>query len=157
MQREYPSIPIPSVGAVVFNGERVLLAQRGKAPNLGLWTLPGGAIELGESVRQAVEREVREECGLAVQAGDVVEVLDIIHRDGAGALRFHYVVIDIACRYVGGEIAPGDDAADVRWVHPDEFDALNVPAHARAVIAKARTMAARAGPSATNTPGAIIS
>jgi 8-oxo-dGTP diphosphatase len=141
MKREYPDAPIPTVGAIVFNGERVLLGQRGKEPNKGRWTLPGGAIELGETARQAAEREVREECGITVQAGDVVEVLDIIRRDDSGALRFHYVVIDLVCRYVGGDITAGDDADDVRWVHPDEFDALNVPQLARTVIAKARRMA----------------
>lgn len=145
MKREYPDAPIPTVGAVLFDGERVLLVQRAKEPNKGRWTIPGGAIELGETVRQAVEREVREECGIQVRAGDVVEVLDILYRDEAGALRFHYVLIDLACAYVGGELEHGDDVADVRWVHPDEFDALNVPENARAVIAKARAMHATAG------------
>ena len=138
MRREYPEAPIPTVGAVIFDGERVLLVLRGKEPNKGRWTIPGGAIELGETARQAVEREVREECGIRVQAGDVVEVLDIIQRDEAGALRFHYVLIDLACRYAGGEIVPGDDVSDVRWVRPDEFDLLDVPQRARVVIAKAR-------------------
>jgi ADP-ribose pyrophosphatase len=138
MKREYPDAPISTVGAVIFNGDRVLLAQRGKEPNKGRWTIPGGAIELGETVRQAVEREVREECGITVRAGDVVEVLDIVQHDEAGALRFHYVLIDLACQYTGGEIRAGDDVADVRWVHPDEFDVLNVPQRARAVFAKAK-------------------
>jgi 8-oxo-dGTP diphosphatase len=143
MQREYPEAPIPTVGAIVFKGEQVLLAQRGKEPNKGMWTLPGGAIELGETVRQAIEREVREECGIAVQAGDVVAVLDIIHHDAAGALRFHYVLIDLACQYTSGEIVAGDDVADARWVSLEEFEALDVPQRARSVIAKARQMAGR--------------
>lgn len=138
MQREYPSLPIPTVGAVVFDGERVLLARRGKAPSQGVWTLPGGAIEIGESVRQAIEREVCEECGIVVQAGQVIEVLDVIQRDQAGQVRFHYVLIDLACQYVSGHIAAGDDVVDVRWAHPDEFEALGVPPRARQVIAKAR-------------------
>jgi 8-oxo-dGTP diphosphatase len=138
LRREYPDAPIVTVGAVVFDGEHVLLARRNKQPNKGMWTLPGGAIEAGETMRQAVEREVREECGLAVQAGEVVDVLDFIFHDQAGRLHFHYVVIEIACRYLGGGISAGDDAAEARWVHPDEFDTLNVPSRARAVIAKAR-------------------
>ncbi len=142
MRREYPEAPIPTVGAVVFNGERVLLAQRGKDPNKGRWTLPGGAIELGETVQQAVEREVREECGVCVKAGPVVEVLNIIERDEAGAVRFHYVLIDLLCQYVDGETAAGDDVADARWVHPGEFDALNVPPRARAIIAQAQRLLA---------------
>jgi len=142
MRREYPPSPIPTVGATVFNGGCVLLVQRGQVPNKGRWTLPGGAIETGETMRQAIEREVREECNIQVRAGDVVEALDIIQRDEAGAVRFHYVVIDFLCEYISGEPLAGDDATDVRWVHPDEFDALNVLPRARAVIAKARAMLA---------------
>jgi 8-oxo-dGTP diphosphatase len=138
MRREYPDAPIVTVGGIVFNGDKVLLAQRGKEPNKGRWTIPGGAIELGETARQAVEREVREECGVAVRALDVVEVLDIIQRDDAGALHFHYVVLDFVCEYASGELIAGDDAAAVRWIHPEEFDACNVPHRARDVIAKAR-------------------
>ena len=139
MKREYPESPIVTVGGIVLNGERVLLAQRGKEPNKGRWTIPGGAIELGESVRQAVEREVREECSLAVQAGEVVEVLETIQRDESGAVRFHYVIIDFVCQHVGGQLRPGDDVDDARWVHAsrDEFDALDVFPPARAVIAQA--------------------
>ncbi len=147
MQREYPNAPIPTVGAVVFKGAHVLLAQRGKEPNKGMWTLPGGAIELGETARQAIEREVCEECGLTVQAGEVVEVLDILQRDEAGALRFHYVLIDMLCQYVSGEIEAGDDVADARWVSAGEFDALSVPQRARSIIARARRMIER-----TSTP-----
>lgn len=141
MPREYPDFPIPTVGAVVFKGEHVLLAQRGRAPNPGLWTLPGGAIELGETIQQAIEREVREECGLHVQAGEVVQVLNMIERDVDGAVRFHYVIIDLLCHYLDGQLAPGDDVADARWVHPSEFSALQVPPRAQAIIAKARRLA----------------
>jgi ADP-ribose pyrophosphatase len=137
MRREYPDQPIPTVCAVVFNDDCVLLVQRSKDPNRGRWTLPGGAIELGETVRQAIEREVREECGIAVKAGEVVAVLDVIQPDEAGQLRFHYVLIDLACEYISGDLTAGDDAADVRWVHPAEFDALDVPQRARAIITKA--------------------
>lgn len=140
MKREYPDGPIPTVGGIVFNGERVLLAQRGQEPNKGRWTIPGGAIELGEPARQAVEREVREECGITVRAGEVVQVLDMIQRDASGAVHFHYVVIDFLCDYVSGELRAGDDVADVRWVHPDEFDALQVAQRTREVIAQARAM-----------------
>ena len=140
MQREYPQAPIVTAGGIVFNGDGVLLAQRNREPNKGRWSLPGGAIELGETARQAIEREVREECGVVVEAGEVVQVVDILERDAAGALRFHYVVIDFLCRYVSGELSPGDDAADVRWVQPGEFDALNVMQRTRDVIAQARAM-----------------
>ena len=140
MRREYPQAPIVTAGGIVFNGTGVLLVQRNKEPNKGRWSLPGGAIELGETARQAIEREVREECGLVVQAGEVVQVLDILQRDSAGTLRFHYVVIDFLCKYVSGELSAGDDAADVRWVQPGEFDALNVLQRTRDVITKARAM-----------------
>lgn len=152
MRREYPDAPIPSVGGIVFNGERVLLVRRGKEPNKGRWSIPGGAVELGEGVRQAVEREVLEECGVHVRAGQVMEAVDIIQRDapsqgasGHSALassepRFHYVVVDFLCEYLSGEPVPGDDVAETRWAHPDEFDALDVLPSARAVIAQALAM-----------------
>ncbi len=140
MRREYPEAPIATVGGIVLNGASVLLAQRGRAPNKGRWSLPGGAIELGETARQAIEREVREECGIVIQAGEVADVLDILQRDPAGRLQFHYVVIDYVCKYVSGELIPGDDAADARWVRPGEFDTLNVLQRTRDVIAKARAV-----------------
>ena len=117
--REYPKFPIPGVGAVVLREvegrAEVLLIRRGSEPMAGGWSLPGGAVELGESVREACVRETLEETGLTVQALAEVEIVDIIHRDAAGRVQYHYVVVDILCRVLGGELLSGTDASEVAW------------------------------------------
>jgi len=117
--REYPNFPIPGVGAVVLREvegrAEVLLIRRGSEPMAGGWSLPGGAIELGESVREACVRETLEETGLIVQALAEVEIVDIIHRDVMGRVQYHYVVVDILCRVLGGELLSGTDASEVAW------------------------------------------
>ena len=117
--REYPNFPIPGVGAVVLREvdgrTEVLLIRRGSEPMAGGWSLPGGAIELGESVREACVRETLEETGLAVQPLAEVEVIDVIHRDAMGRVQYHYVVVDILCRVLGGQMLSGTDASEVAW------------------------------------------
>jgi 8-oxo-dGTP diphosphatase len=138
--RKYPDRPIVAVGAVIFHGDRVLLIQRGQEPLKGEWSLPGGVVELGETLEAALVREVREETSLDVVAGEVVEVLDSIRRDAAGRTEYHYIIIDYACRLLGdapAAAAHGTDATDVRWVAIDELERLGVTAGAIAVIRKA--------------------
>ena len=117
--REYPSRPIPGVGAVVLRvvegRAEVLLIRRGSEPMAGGWSLPGGAIELGETVREACVREIKEETGLSVEPLAEIETVDSIHRDGAGRVQYHYVVVDVLCRVVGGELLSGSDASAVVW------------------------------------------
>jgi 8-oxo-dGTP diphosphatase len=139
--RIYPERPIVAVGAVILDGERVLLVQRGQEPLKGEWSLPGGAVEIGETLEAAVVREVREETSLDVVVGPVVEVLDSIRRDAAGRAEYHYVIIDYRCRVRAGtsaDAARGTDAADVRWVPVEELDRYRVTSTAMAVIRKAR-------------------
>jgi 8-oxo-dGTP diphosphatase len=139
--RIYPDRPIVAVGAVILDGDRVLLVQRGQEPLKGEWSLPGGAVEVGETLQAALAREVREETSLDIVVGPVVEVLESIRRDGGGRAEYHYVIIDYACRVRGGtstEAARGTDAADVRWVPIDELDRYRVTGTAVAVIRKAR-------------------
>jgi 8-oxo-dGTP diphosphatase len=121
MHREYPSGPIPSVGAVVCDGDRVLLVLRGQEPSRGKWSIPGGVVELGETVQEAAQREVMEECGLEVEVGQVIAVKDAIVRDEADRIRFHYVLVDVAARCVGGELRPGSDISDARWVRKGDL------------------------------------
>ena len=120
MEREFPESPRLAVGAVVVDRGRVLLVRRGKEPLKGHWSLPGGALELGESLEEGLVREVREETGLAVEAVELIELLDRIHREGE-RVRYHYVIADYLCRVVGGEVQAGSDADAVRWVERVEW------------------------------------
>jgi 8-oxo-dGTP diphosphatase len=133
MRREYPDAPIAGVGAVIVRevtggGRQVLLIRRGQEPLKGEWSLPGGAVELGETLEEAVCREVLEETGLAVETVDVVQAFDRISRDAQGRVRYHYVLIDFLCRVKPGskaaEIVCATDALEARWAGPDDLDGL---------------------------------
>lgn len=137
MAREYPSAPVAAVGGVVIDGEAVLLIRRAFPPRQGEWSLPGGRLELGESLADGVRRELREETGLEIEVGPLVEVFDRVHRDDAGRIRYHFVIVDFLCRPTGGALRAGDDAADVRWVARREVPALGVNPHSAAVIERA--------------------
>jgi 8-oxo-dGTP diphosphatase len=122
LRREYPEAPIVGVGAVVIDGGRVLLVRRGQEPLKGEWSLPGGALELGETLQQGVVREVLEETGLTVVPAGIVEILDRITQDEAtGQIRYHYVLIDFICRVTGGTIRGASDVDDARWVPRDSL------------------------------------
>jgi 8-oxo-dGTP diphosphatase len=121
MQREFPECPLVGVGAVVVDNNRVLLVRRGTEPLRGHWSLPGGVLELGESLTGGLIREVREETGLEVEPIELVELLDRIHREGE-RVRFHYVIADYLCRVTGGELDAASDADAVRWVERAEWN-----------------------------------
>jgi 8-oxo-dGTP diphosphatase len=121
MQREFPLAPLMGVGAVVADQGRVLLVRRGTEPLRGQWSLPGGLVEVGESLTSAVAREVLEETGLVVEPVELIELLDRIHREGE-RVRYHYVIADYLCRVTGGELRAGSDAAEVRWVERAEWN-----------------------------------
>src|SRR5580698_1918092 len=104
MIREYPLAPVVGVGAVVLDGDRVLLIQRGHEPMKGQWSLPGGALEVGETLVEGVQREVLEETGLEVEPVSIIEVFDRISRDAEGRVQFHYVLVDYVCRLTGGTL-----------------------------------------------------
>lgn len=137
MHREYPSGPLPSVGVVVCREDRVLVVRRGQEPSLGKWSIPGGVVELGETVREAARREVLEECGLEIQVGDVVDVVDAIVRDGNGQVRYHYVLVDLVATCVSDELTVGSDIDDARWVTEEELAELNLTKSALPVVRKA--------------------
>jgi len=126
VRREYPTAPIVGVGAVIVRNAQALLIQRGNEPNRGRWSIPGGVLELGETLAEAAVREVREECGLEIEPQGVLSTFDMIHRDELGRVRYHYVLIDMGARYLGGEATAGTDALGVRWAGAAELDSLDI-------------------------------
>jgi ADP-ribose pyrophosphatase YjhB (NUDIX family) len=132
---------VVGVGAVVVDGDRVLLVRRAHPPLQGEWSLPGGAVETGETLEAAVAREVLEETGLEVEVGPVAGVVDRIHRDAGGRVEYHYVVVDYLCRPRGGRLACASDAADARWVPAARLTAFNLTEAAGRVIDKALELA----------------
>jgi len=121
MQREFPSSPLVGVGAVVVDRGRVLLVRRGTEPLRGHWSLPGGLIEVGEALTDAIVREVREETGLHVRAVELIELIDRIHRED-GRVRYHYVIADYLCFVTGGELRAASDADEARWVERAQWN-----------------------------------
>jgi 8-oxo-dGTP diphosphatase len=124
-----PDRPYVGVGGVVLIDGRVVLIRRGKEPLRGRWVIPGGTVELGETLQEALVREMREETGLLVRPRDVVLVFDRIQRDGP-TVEYHYVIVDYACDYVSGELRAGSDADEVALVAPQELDAYDLPPQA---------------------------
>ncbi len=134
MRREYPDRPVVGVGGVVVRAGAVLLVERAAEPLKGRWTLPGGVVELGETLEAALVRELQEETGLEVRVLELVEVLDRITPDDAQRVRYHYVLLDYLCEPSAGEARAGSDVAAVAWVPPEEFAAYDVPEKTRQVI-----------------------
>lgn len=141
--RLYPARPIVGVGAVVFDDDgRVLLVRRGREPLKGKWSIPGGAVELGETRDEALAREVREETGLTVEIGPLVAVLDRIRRDADGRVAYHYVLVDYLCRVVDGSLAADSDADDARWTPIAHLASLDLTAGTLDVIRDGEALAA---------------
>jgi mutator protein MutT len=136
MKRDYPDRPIVGVGAVIVENGRALVVRRGTEPLKGEWSIPGGVVELGETLRQAAAREAREETGLEVEPGVVLEVVDRIMRDAERKVQYHYVLVDFLCRRVSGEACPGADASELRWITPEELQSFSISDSAAAVIRK---------------------
>ena len=146
MSHERPARPILGAAAVVIHDGRVVLIRRGHAPDAGQWSIPGGAVELGESVEEALRREVHEETGLEIAVGRFLELFELVERDADG-VRFHFVVLDYAATVIGGTLRAGDDAADVALVDPADLDRYALADTVRRVISAAMqsTPAGRAG------------
>ena len=124
MQREFPVTPLFGVGAVVVDRGRVLLVRRGREPLKGQWSVPGGLLEVGESLAAGLVREVSEETSLTVEPVELIELLDRIHREG-DRVRYHYVIADYLCRVVSGQLKAASDADAVRWVERAEWNSLS--------------------------------
>lgn len=120
-------LPLVGVGAVVFRDEAVLLIRRGRPPCAGEWAIPGGKVRPGETLQQAAEREIREETGITIRAGEPVFSFDFIENDAGGRLRWHYVIVDLEAKYLEGEIRAGDDASEAGWFRREEL--AGMPLH----------------------------
>ena len=136
MKREYSKRPILGVGAVVIEDGKVLLVKRGKEPSIGEWSLPGGRVKLGESIRDAIAREIFEETGLDIDIGDVVEILERIFIDKKGKVKYHYLLVDFLASPKGGNLMASSDALDAAFFGKDEMDLMNLPAVTEEVILK---------------------
>jgi 8-oxo-dGTP diphosphatase len=134
MKREYPNQPLVGVGAIIIEGNRVALVKRGHPPLAGEWSIPGGVLEVGETLRDAAVREALEETGLRVETSDLLGVFDRVLRDDAGRTQYHYVLIDFLCRRVAGEPQPAGDATEARWFTQEEAAMLSLAKDTAEVI-----------------------
>ena len=141
MAREFPDRPVVGVGGVIVQDGRAVIVKRAHEPRKGEWSLPGGLVELGETLVEATKREIKEETGLDVHVGDVVEVFDRVHRLD-GKIRYHFVIVDYFCRPIGGNLRAGDDAADIAWVTAEELEGYGVNELAARVIRRGLAIAA---------------
>jgi ADP-ribose pyrophosphatase YjhB (NUDIX family) len=138
VRREYPDAPLVGVAAAVFRADgRVLLVKRGRPPGVGNWGLPGGLLDLGESLEAGVRREVREECGVEIQIGGQAGIFQPVDRDDDGRIRYHYIVIDYWASHLSGEPIAQDDAADAAWVDLSDMARLPMNPETRRVIRNA--------------------
>ncbi len=132
--RQYPARPLLGVGALILDDSRVLLVERGRPPLVGYWSLPGGLVETGERLEDALVREVFEETGLQVTADSIATVFERIMPDESGACEYHYVLVDFYCTVAGGDLRPGDDSKRAEWFEVDTLEYLLLTAGTRDVI-----------------------
>ena len=135
--REYPERPFVGVGVVVLRGNEVLLIQRGKAPNKGQWSIPGGKQRLGETIVQAVHRELLEETRVKIKQPALLDVVDVIMPDDKGEIQYHYTLVDYQAEWLSGECRSGDDADAVKWVSFNELNSVGLLEITREIILKA--------------------
>ncbi len=133
--REYPTQPVVGVGAVIIRDGKILLVKRGNEPNKYMWSIPGGIVKVGESLIEALKREVEEEVGLKVEVGDVACVSEEIVEEN-GKIRFHYVIIDFFADVVGGNLKPNSDALDAKWVPLNDVNSLETVDFVKKLVKK---------------------
>lgn len=140
MQREFPECPLIGVGAIIVEGDRVILVKRAHPPIQGQWSIPGGVLEVGELVREAAMREAQEETGLTVEPTQLLGVFDRVLRHADGRVQYHYVLIDFLCRVVGGDLKAASDAAEAKWFRQKELPGLDLAEDTLEVIQKALSL-----------------
>lgn len=150
MKRKYPDQPIIGVGGIIFGEDQVLLIKRGREPSLGQWSIPGGALLVGETLEEAVRREVLEETHLVVQVLTMVKVLERIFRDPDGRVAYHYVLVDFLCDCRAGELKSDSDAQDARFVNLQDLPSYRIAPVTLEVISRADRL--RRNPELWNSP-----
>ena len=140
MHRQYPDRPLLGVGAIIIENDRILLARRANPPMQGEWSIPGGLVESGETIKEAVIREVREETGLEIEPVKLVEVFERILRDKEARVQYHFVLIDYLCRMVSGQARAGSDVSDLVWAKTDDLESHAVAEETCRMIRKAVSM-----------------
>jgi len=138
--REFPERPVVGVGGIVISDGRALLVRRGAPPLQGEWSIPGGALEVGETLTEGVRRELLEETGIQVRVLDLIDVFERINLDPSGKARYHYVVLDYLCEALSGEACAGSDVTDVAWASADELETYSLTETATRVIRRAFEM-----------------
>lgn len=141
--REYPDCPLVGIGGVVIAEGRALLIRRGSPPLVGQWSIPGGMLEVGETLVEGVRRELAEETGIEVRVLDMIEVFERIDLDTGGKPQYHFVILDYLCEKLGGELRAGSDVTDAAWAAPSELARYSLTPTATRVIRKAFEMAGR--------------
>ncbi len=148
MSREYPAFPLVGVGTVILKDGKVLLVRRGAEPAYGKWSVPGGMVELGETLRVAAAREAKEETGLDVAVGPLVDIVERVIPDAEGRIQYHFIILDFAAKWLAGEPIAASDAAAARWVDLDDLESLDTTEGLIPVIRKAKELVDRAVPGA---------
>ena len=140
-KREYPELPVVGVGGVVIRGGCALLIRRGHPPLKGEWSIPGGTLEVGETIAEGIQRELLEETGVVVRILDFIEVFDRIFRDRDGRIQYHFVILDYLCEAVNGEVRAGGDVTEAVWARENELLKYSLTPAATRVIRKAFALA----------------
>jgi len=136
-ERSYPDRPWVGVGGIVFQDDKVLLVKRGREPGLGKWSIPGGAVEIGETVNRAIQREIEEETGLIVEVIDLIEIFERIIPDPQGRILYHYILLDYWCVIKGGQLMAQSDADEAGFFPVVSLKTINLPQETERVILKA--------------------
>ena len=134
VKREYPDVPLVGVGAVAIKNGKILLIKRAYPPGEGKWSIPGGLVEVGEKLSAAVERETEEETGIKVQTLELINVFDMVDRDPAGKVQYHYVLVDFLVKPTGGKEAPSEEVKELKWVVWDEAKGMDLTKTARRAL-----------------------
>lgn len=133
-RRDYPELPLVGAGALIHDRGKILLVKRTNEPNRGRWALPGGLVELGESVEDAVKREVKEEVGLDVEVERLIDIADDIHQDERGRVRYHYILLDYLARPMSGKVTLNAESSSSRWFDPEEVQSLNASENTKNLV-----------------------